>query len=525
MTWVAPASTASIQSFVFTEKAYDAAGNIGLSAPVTLKVAATVIPNPTITFTATPATISTGGSAALNWSSTNATSCTASGAWTGTKTSSGTASVTPTSTSVYNLTCVGAATTTASAVATVTVTPPVAGGAVAVSIKNMTSYSQLYIDGSADADIISIMQSGNTITVTANGTSQPFTGPYGDIVIKGNGGNDTLTITNTVTTRVLAYGGDGNDNIAAAGSAKVAMVTISGGTDTLTGNGSTNYWVGMEDVVNATSAENTAGNVHKIASFYQPWTTVTTDPNYIPLTLNSPNIKDPTDTSANTTRVTGGHSLFGTKAVVTDVNQAGIADCYYLSSIASFANTDQAILDRLAVDLGDGTYVVQYTRSGVKSYVRVDADIDFSKMRQGPSGNLWGQVFEKAYAYFRTGANTYASLGGGSPTTVMRDFGFSATSMSVGSIVDSTLFTNISDKITGRKPITSTTPSSGSTLVNWHVYTVISTSNVGGVSYVLVRNPWGSDGTNPVNDGVNDGLIRLTIPQYKSAFSSMSYVN
>ncbi len=58
---------------------------------------------------ATPSSITSGGTATLNWSSTNATSCTASGAWSGPQSTSGTLQVTPSSPGVYNygLSCAG----------------------------------------------------------------------------------------------------------------------------------------------------------------------------------------------------------------------------------------------------------------------------------------------------------------------------------------------------------------------------------------------------------------------------------
>ena len=86
---------------------------------------------PSVTLSASPTSIQTGQSSTLTWSSTNATSCTASGSWTGTKATSGTQAVTPTATATYTLTCSGATgTTPASQSATVTVTaaPPPSGG-------------------------------------------------------------------------------------------------------------------------------------------------------------------------------------------------------------------------------------------------------------------------------------------------------------------------------------------------------------------------------------------------------------
>ena len=63
---------------------------------------------PTITLSPSKSYIYSGNSLSLTWSSTNATSCTASGAWSGTKATSGSQSISPTTTSTYTLSCTGA---------------------------------------------------------------------------------------------------------------------------------------------------------------------------------------------------------------------------------------------------------------------------------------------------------------------------------------------------------------------------------------------------------------------------------
>ena len=63
---------------------------------------------PTVTISASPASIAYNGSSTLTWSSTNATSCIASGAWSGTKATSGSQALTAlTATNNYTLTCSG----------------------------------------------------------------------------------------------------------------------------------------------------------------------------------------------------------------------------------------------------------------------------------------------------------------------------------------------------------------------------------------------------------------------------------
>jgi hypothetical protein len=67
-------------------------------------------PAPTVTIAVAPTAITVGQSATLTWSSTNATSCTASGSWSGGEATSGTLSVTPSAsgTASYALSCTGA---------------------------------------------------------------------------------------------------------------------------------------------------------------------------------------------------------------------------------------------------------------------------------------------------------------------------------------------------------------------------------------------------------------------------------
>lgn len=84
---------------------------------------------PTVTLSSSPASITAGSSSTLNWNSTNATSCVASGAWGGNQALSGTATVTPTATSSYALACTGVGgTTVASSNVTVgSALPPTSG--------------------------------------------------------------------------------------------------------------------------------------------------------------------------------------------------------------------------------------------------------------------------------------------------------------------------------------------------------------------------------------------------------------
>ena len=66
-------------------------------------------PAPTVTIAANPPAVQLGSASTITWSSTNSTSCTAAGAWTGTKATSGTESAMPPAAggASYSLTCTG----------------------------------------------------------------------------------------------------------------------------------------------------------------------------------------------------------------------------------------------------------------------------------------------------------------------------------------------------------------------------------------------------------------------------------
>jgi len=89
----------------------------------------TTNPAPTVTLSANPGTVSPGAAATLNWNATDATSCTASGGWSGVLGTSGsqnTGSLSATST--YSLNCTGTGGSTRRDV-TVTVQAPATGTA------------------------------------------------------------------------------------------------------------------------------------------------------------------------------------------------------------------------------------------------------------------------------------------------------------------------------------------------------------------------------------------------------------
>jgi chitodextrinase len=108
-------------AYSYTVRAYDAAGNQSVDSAVAAATTQAPSPAPTVQITATPSAVAAGGSSTLDWTSTDATGCTASGAWSGVKATSGSQVVSGIATqSTYTLTCSGAG---GQAVASAVVTP------------------------------------------------------------------------------------------------------------------------------------------------------------------------------------------------------------------------------------------------------------------------------------------------------------------------------------------------------------------------------------------------------------------
>jgi hypothetical protein len=122
-------TTALSATSTFTLSCSGAGGTASQSKTVTVT---TSTPAPTVSLSANPTSVASGGTSTLSWSSTNATGCTASGAWSGAKAMSGseqTAALSATST--FTLSCTGAS-GTASQSKTVTVSTS-SGGSTGLS--------------------------------------------------------------------------------------------------------------------------------------------------------------------------------------------------------------------------------------------------------------------------------------------------------------------------------------------------------------------------------------------------------
>jgi len=158
-----------------------------------------------VTLTANPTAITLGKSATLNWSSSNVSSCTASGAWSGSLATSGSKSVTPsaTGTQVYTLTCTGASGS--------------ASGSASVAVTNTTAVPTVSL--SANPTSMTLGKSATLLWSTTNATSCTASGAWSGSFATSGSWSVTPTATGTPVYMLTCTGAGGS----AKGSASVAV--------------------------------------------------------------------------------------------------------------------------------------------------------------------------------------------------------------------------------------------------------------------------------------------------------------
>ncbi len=191
---VSPTATST-----YTLNCTGAGGSVSKSATVTVTT-----PAPTVSLSASPASINSGASSTLTWSSTNATSCTASGDWSGSKATSGTLSVTPTADATYTLDCTGAGgSASKSASVTVLIPPTLTLSASPASVLKGASSTLTWSSTNATSCTASGAWSGTQSTSGTSTVSPTATSTY-TLNCTGAGGSVSKSATVTVTTTSAA---------------------------------------------------------------------------------------------------------------------------------------------------------------------------------------------------------------------------------------------------------------------------------------------------------------------------------
>jgi len=367
-------------------------------------------------------------------------------------------------------------------------------------------------------------------TIVGGGGNDTIRGGAGDDMSIGNGGNDIIFADSGLDSM---YGGDGNDRIYGGtgadfirgGNGDDTIVTIGGGqSDVIYGDaGTDSFWVDAESterITDATAAE-LKTNTHRVARYetLKIRGTVVGTPSR---EMNIGNLPDPDSTVSGATRVYRNFSnvpLFKNDApVVTDVNQGGVGDCYFMAPLAAIVKRSPNVIRQSVVDLGDGTYAVKMRRDGVAKYIRVDADLptdpgptlSYAHWRSG-TGALWAPILEKAWAWFRNSTGTYAGTANGFARETYKTLGVSYGQYDPYSWFNDSAqeFGNkLFNMLAGNQSVTLCTGSNGKYLESLHCYSVERVNKLNGqVTTIVLRNPWGTDGKG--TDGVEDGFITM----------------
>lgn len=421
---------------------------------------------------------------------------------------------------------------------------------------------ELFIDGSPGDDRISLVAYEDTLTLAnKGGWSIILPNHFAVIHINAAKGHDLVIVDGSVMTGTILRGSNGDDTIMGGsgddriyggygrdrilgGAGDDTIVTIGDSVQDRVsgGDGFDSFWVDVqrsEVITDGSPEELAAGAMHRVGSFYSP-PVVGVEPLSDAMVtasrdLGGQDLPDPAPVQATSPFADfSDRPLFSTAGPVpTDIRQGAVGDCYLLASLSAVALQNPDLLRQSIVELGDGTYGVRYHRDGAPVYVRVDADLpvgsfgDMAYAALGAQQSLWVALMEKAYAMFRTGAGTYASIGGGWMTEVFDALDAPSTTIWLDTtITPGDVLAHLKVELDAGAAVTWATWKipSGVPLVGLHAYAVesVALDAVGIAVSVTLRNPWGYDGGGN-HDGVNDGLVTLTLAQAANAFSAIMY--
>jgi len=403
--------------------------------------------------------------------------------------------------------------------------------------------TQLQITGTPGNDQITVAQTPDGLLVTnTGGWNTTVAGTFQNILVNAGGGNDSVMVDASVTTGCILYGGAGNDtlvggsgndrlyggagkNVLNGGAGDDVLDSVGSTRDTLAGGtGRDSFWAdanpSAERITDLSADEVAGGDVHRVASLYSGPGAPKARAR-IAKALSVRALPEPRTDGAGPYLDFSNHPLFSDAGPSgDDVNQGNVGDCYFLAPLSSIARLDPWKIRQSVLDMGDGTYLVQFSRGSSKAFVRVDGQLptwdgtnpEYAGLGAGSS--TWVAILEKAYAVYRTGANSYLSLGGGWMDETFTAMG--GASSSVYSVPDSTtMLKQMQQALAAGKAIAFGTASitDNAPLLGSHAYSVeqVIADASGTPTAVQLRNPWGIDGAG--NDGANDGYVTVTAAQ------------
>lgn len=334
--------------------------------------------------------------------------------------------------------------------------------------------TELVVTITGQGESLTVSENNGLLTLMAGDTPLGSISSPASLFVYDRAGNSTITIGGTVTVSTTIVGiNDAFTKVSSEG--KNVRVWLDGA-DSFSGLGVVHYvW-------------SYAGGVSKALGDSLP---------------------NPSDSGALRT-LTG--PLFVGEPRMKDVNQGGVGDCYFVASLAAFAEFSPDVLLNAVVDLGDGTYAVRYYKDGIPVYVRVSNQVPagpyggYGYAQPGETGAVWAPVMEKAFAWFRDGSNTYASIAAGWMSEAYQALGVTWVDFWIGAN-ESSFYSIVSLSLSSGLAVTLATTVNPPSLVGNHAYTLVSATMVNGAGQYVVRNPWGISGTS-IED--SEGFAVLT---------------
>ncbi|KAF3891054.1 C2 family cysteine protease [Tolypothrix campylonemoides VB511288_2] len=230
--------------------------------------------------------------------------------------------------------------------------------------------------------------------------------------------------------------------------------------------------------------------------------------------------------------------LFQNGVSYQDVNQGGLANCYFMAGLAEVALHSPSKIQSMFTDNGDSTYTVRFYKNGVADYVTVDKFLPITssgtfayaqqtKSNGGyyndSSNELWVALAEKAYAQInesgwieQSNTNSYLGIEYGADNKVVTHVtgrNTSSSSLDFNSMVNAYKTGNLMG-------VSSYVSGVASNIVPNHVYVVTNYDSL--TQKFTLYNPWGMNG-GYYEGKFKPGTVQLSFNELKASFASWSY--
>jgi hypothetical protein len=401
-----------------------------------------------------------------------------------------------------------------------------------VSASTISSYGAVTLIGNLGND--TMMGSAGWDYISGGRGNDQIHGGAGRDIIAGDEDNDVLWADSG---NDGVFGGPGNDRLYSGtdndalygGTGKDILVAIGGGqSDQLWGGSDADtFWLDREssetipDYQYATEAK----TYHRVAAF-DNLRVNGQDMGAPSRDLQGQNLPDPITTEEDETTHTrysychawDHNPLFASNGpTADDVDQNQLGDCYFLAPLSAIARSTPDVIRQRIVDLGDGTFAVNFKTGSTDHFVRVDGELPVSRYNSmpyaglGKGGSIWIPIMEKAWAFYRKNFGTYHSIEGGQPNELFNALGVTNQTAYKTSQNLTSMIKTITDELAKGLAVTLCTKVGATSVVENHCYMVSGIvrdhRNGQDKTLIVLRNPWATDGVG--GDSVSDGYVTI----------------